>query len=205
MDAFPGCFCKSVVGKMISTGSGPNHPTCVIPRYRSTGRRQVSASDRSEIIAAAQVGLRRLSLRPSEPPVRPHNIFAGFGPLMRIPTFRQALAMKRPEQSGSGQTASGRFANLLLDDRIERIRSPGRMSSITSTPSITRPKQVCTPSKCCVFSRFMQIKNCEPPVSLPRWAIESTPRSWYCRPADVSQGMVYPGPPVPSPRGSRPE
>ena len=40
MDAFPGCFCKSVVGKMISTGSGPNHPTCVIPRYRSTGRRQ---------------------------------------------------------------------------------------------------------------------------------------------------------------------
>ena len=33
MDAFPGCFCKSVVGKMISTGSGPNHPTCVIPDF----------------------------------------------------------------------------------------------------------------------------------------------------------------------------
>lgn len=40
MDAFPDCFCKSVVGKMISTGGGPNHPTCVIPRYQSTGRRQ---------------------------------------------------------------------------------------------------------------------------------------------------------------------
>ena len=40
MDAFPDCFCKSVVGKMISTGGGPNHPTCVVPRYQSTGRRQ---------------------------------------------------------------------------------------------------------------------------------------------------------------------
>lgn len=94
MDAFPGCFCKSVVGKMISTGSGPNHPTCVIPRYRSTAGGRVSASDRSEIIAAAQVGLRRLSLLPSEPPVRPHNTFAEFGPSMRIPTFQQALAME---------------------------------------------------------------------------------------------------------------
>ena len=54
-----------------STGGGPNHPTCVVPRYQSTGRRQSSTSDRSEIIAAATVGLRRLSLLPSEPPVRP--------------------------------------------------------------------------------------------------------------------------------------
>lgn len=108
MDAFPGCFCKSVVrendfyGKRARITRPASFPDTEAP---AGGR--VSASDRSEIIAAAQVGLRRLSLRPSEPPVRPHNIFAGFGPLMRIPTFRQALAMKRPEQSGSGQTASG--------------------------------------------------------------------------------------------------
>ena len=34
--------------------------------------------------------------------------------------------MKRPEQSGSGQTASGRFANLLLDD-------PNRENQIAGT------------------------------------------------------------------------
>ena len=72
---------------------GSTRPASFLDTKAPAGGR-VSTSDRSEIIAAAQVGLRRLSLLPSEPPVRPHNTFAEFGPSMRIPTFQQALAME---------------------------------------------------------------------------------------------------------------
>lgn len=41
-------------------------------------------------------------------------------------------------------------------------------------------------------------------VSFPAWAIESTPRSWYWRGAEVSHLILYPGPPCPSPRGQPP-
>lgn len=169
MDAFPGCFCKSVVGKMISTGGGPNHPICVIPRYQSTGRRQsfcfrpIRNNRRSPGWAAAIYRYDLLNLRCAPTTPSPNSVrrceYRLFSRLLQWSDRNRAGRDKRPR--GGSQIYSSTI-------RIERIRSPGRMSSITSTPSITRPKQVCTPSKCCVFSRFMQIKNCEPPVSLPR-------------------------------------
>lgn len=206
MDAFPDCFCKSVVGKMISTGGGPNHPTCVVPRYQSTGRRQsfyfrpIRNNRRSPGWAAAIIVTTfRTSGAPPQHLRRIRSVDANTDF-----SAGSCNGVTGTERVGTNGLGAVRKSTPRRSESRESDRR-GRMSSITSTPSITRPKQVCTPSKCCVFSRFMQIKNCEPPVSLPRWAIESTPRSWYCRPADVSQGMVYPGPPVPSPEGSRPE
>ncbi len=41
------------------------------------------------------------------------------------------------------------------------------------------------------------MKNWEPPVLRPACAIDNTPLSWNCFGALTSQGIVYPGPPVP--------
>ena len=42
-----------------------------------------------------------------------------------------------------------------------------------SNPSVTRPKTVWSPSRCVVGRKVR--KNCEPPVSLPAWAMLSDP------------------------------
>ena len=71
--------------------------------------------------------------------------------------------------------------------------------STTSIPSTTsRPNTVCLPSRCGVLSNVM--KNCDPPVFFPAWAMLRTPRSCFCRSLrSHSHLMRHPGPPRPVP------
>src|SRR6266540_4576629 len=72
--------------------------------------------------------------------------------------------------------------------------------SATSIPVVTRPKTVCLPSSH-GHASAVTMKNWLPFVFGPAFAIASAPRTIGNVRALGSSSNVYPGPPVPSPRG----
>ena len=73
--------------------------------------------------------------------------------------------------------------------------------STTSIPDVTRPKTVCRPSSHGQASA-VTMKNWEPFVFGPAFAIARAPRSTGC--LLISSSNWYPGPPMPVPVGSPP-
>ncbi len=76
------------------------------------------------------------------------------------------------------------------------------MARTTSIPSFTLPNTACLPSSQGVAARVM--KNWDPPVLGPALAMDRTPSPECLSSGWNSSGIVYPGPPVPVPRGSPP-